>query len=110
MAVSARFYTPLAQSLMESGLGVVTSELRGNGSSSVRVKRGVDFGYRELAFQDLPAVISSVRAIYPQTLLFLLGHSLGGQVSALYASAHPEGVRGLILVASGSPYFHNSRS
>jgi predicted alpha/beta hydrolase len=109
MGVPARFYEPLAQELAERGLSAVTSELRGIGSSSVRVRRGVDFGYQELALRDLPAVISATREVHSEAPIFLLGHSLGGQVSALYASAHPERVQGLILVASGSPYFRNWR-
>jgi predicted alpha/beta hydrolase len=109
MGVPARFYEPLAQGLADHGLCAVTSELRGIGSSSVRVRRGVDFGYHELALRDLPAVISAARGVYPEAPVFVLGHSLGGQVSALYASSHPETVRGLILVASGSPYFRNWR-
>lgn len=107
MGVPARFYEPLAQELAERGLGAVTAELRGIGSSSVRVRRGVDFGYHELSMRDLPAVISTVREAHPEAPIFVLGHSLGGHVSALYASAHPERVRGLILVAAGSPYFRN---
>ncbi|MFL5349194.1 MAG: alpha/beta fold hydrolase [Hyalangium sp.] len=109
MGVPARFYEPLAHELADRGLCAVTAELRGIGSSSVRVRRGVDFGYHELALRDLPAVISAARGVYPEAPVFVLGHSLGGQVSALYASAHPEAVRGLILVASGTPYFRNWR-
>lgn len=109
MGVPARFYEPLAQELADRGLCAVTSELRGIGSSSIRVRRGVDFGYHELALRDLPAVISAARELYPEAPVFVLGHSLGGQVSALYASAQPEAVRGLILVASGTPYFRNWR-
>lgn len=107
MGVPARFYEPLAQALAERGLAAVIAELRGIGSSSVRVRRGVDFGYHELALRDLPAVVAAAQAAHPQTPLFVLGHSLGGQVSALYASAHAEKVRGLILVAAGSPFFRN---
>ncbi len=109
MGVPARFYEPLAQELADRGLCAVTAELRGIGTSSVRVRRGVDFGYHELALRDLPAVISTAREVYPEAPVFVMGHSLGGHVSALYASAHPEAVRGLILVASGTPYFRNWR-
>jgi predicted alpha/beta hydrolase len=107
MGVPARFYEPLAQELAARGLGAVTAELRGIGTSSVRVRRGVDFGYHELALRDLPAVISAARQVYPEAPVFVMGHSLGGHVSALYSSAYPEAVRGLILVAAGSPYFRN---
>ena len=107
MGVPARFYEPLAQALAERGLAAVTAELRGIGSSSVRVRRGVDFGYHELALRDFPPWWPRPRRLIPRHLLFVLGHSLGGQVSALCASAHAEKVRGLILVAAGSPFFRN---
>lgn len=107
MGVPARFYEPLAHALAERGLAAVTAELRGLGSSSVRVRRGVDFGYHELALRDLPAVVAAAQAAHPRAPVFVLGHSLGGQVSAIYASTHAEKVRGLILVAAGTPYFRN---
>jgi predicted alpha/beta hydrolase len=109
MGVPARFYDLLARELAERGLHVLTAELRGNGSSTVRPRRGVDFGYSELALQDLPAVVASTRSAFPGAPLFLLGHSLGAQVNMLYASAHPDTIQGLILIAAGSPYFRNWR-
>jgi predicted alpha/beta hydrolase len=107
MGVPARFYESFARALAERGPHVITAELRGNGSSSVRPRRGVDFGYSELALQDLPAVIARARSISPGAPIFLFGHSLGAQVNLLYASAHPDTIRGLIVVAAGSPYYRN---
>ena len=37
------------------------------------------------------------------------GHSLGGQLSLLYASLHPTEFAGLLLVASGAPYWRRFR-
>ena len=54
---------------------------------------------------DWPAVIEKARKLFPANSLFLLGHSLGGQLSALYVSANPCQVTGLILVATPCPYF-----
>ncbi len=105
LGVAADYYEPLALECRDRGWNVVTADLRGNGRSSVRARRGVQFGYHEIVQYDLPAVISMVKQRFPANPLFLLGHSLGGQLAALYASANPGHVDGLILVASCSVYY-----
>src|SRR5262245_61755193 len=101
MGVAASYYEGLASELARRGLGVVTAESRGIGSSSVGVRRGIDFGYHELVEHDLAAVIASVRDLYPSARLVLLGHSLGGHVSAMHASLRPGAFAGLVFVAAG---------
>ncbi|MDQ7782905.1 MAG: alpha/beta fold hydrolase [Desulfomonilaceae bacterium] len=105
MGVPADYYEPLALVGAEKGLHMITADLRGIGLSSVRASRRTQFGYRELIRYDLPAFVSSARARFPRNPILLLGHSLGGQLGALYASANPGKIAGLILVASGSVYF-----
>jgi predicted alpha/beta hydrolase len=105
MAVPADYYEPLALKCVENGWNVVTADLRGNGRSSVRASRSVQFGYREHVEYELPAVIGAVRERFPSNRLVLLGHSLGGQLSALYMSVNPGCVQGLILIASGSVHY-----
>ena len=105
MGVSARFYQPLAEKIAGSGLNAVTVDLRGIGSSSLRARRGTDFGYATLVEKDWPAAVAAVRARFPQSPLWLLGHSLGGQLSALYLAQNPGTANGLLLVASGSVYY-----
>ncbi len=107
MGVPAAFYGPLAEKVASSGLAVVVSELRGIGSSSVRAGRDVDFGYEELATDDLPAVIDAARARFPDVPVLLLGHSLGGHVALLAVAERPDLARAVALVASGTPYFRN---
>ncbi len=102
MGTAASYYTPFAQALWRQDTHAVVMELRGVGASSVRASRRTDFGYRDLVEQDLPAAFAAVRRRFPAAPVYLLGHSLGGQVSALYASRQPEGLAGLILIASGS--------
>lgn len=107
IGVAARYYESFALELARLGFCVVTAELRGIGSSSVRARRGVDFGYRELIAYDLPAVIAAARGLHPATPLLLLGHSIGAHISAMFAAAHPGAVRGLIYIAAGTSFFRN---
>jgi predicted alpha/beta hydrolase len=105
MGVEARYYLPLLTALRNAGVHAAGADLRGKGECSVRPARGVDFGYQEMVSVDYPAVVSRLRAEFPGRKLYLLGHSLGGQLGALFVSLNPEAVDGLILVASCSNYF-----
>ncbi len=105
MGVPARFYEPLAGPVLKEGWSLVTADLRGNGWSSVRVARGVSFGFHEMVAFDWPAVVEKVKAIFPAAPLYLLGHSLGGQLSALYLAANPGACSGLVLVAAPSVHY-----
>lgn len=105
MGVPARFYEPLALPVLREGWSLVTADLRGNGWSSVRVARGVSFGFHEMVAFDWPAVVEKVKALFPAAPLYLLGHSLGGQLSALYLAANPGACSGLILVAAPSVHY-----
>ena len=55
MGVEARYYASFAEALSRQGILVAICELRGHGSSSVRPRHGVDFGYREVVELDIPA-------------------------------------------------------
>lgn len=109
MGVPARHYLPLAQALARRGVAVVLHEWRGIGSSDQRASRKSDWGYRQLLQDDLPAGIAPLVQRWPRASICLGGHSLGGQLAALYASLHPRDFTGLLLVASGSPYWRRFR-
>lgn len=109
LGVSARQYLPLAQALAQSGFAVAIHEWRGIGSSDRRAGRHQSWGYRELLEDDLPAGLAAVRQRLPRAHCLFGGHSLGAQLASLYASQHPEQVVGLVLVASGSPYWRQFR-
>lgn len=109
MGVDALYYEPLALALEAQGMDVVTTDLRGIGLSSVRAERGTNFGYHEIVSHDLPALAYEVRQIFPHRPVFWLGHSLGGQLNCLFASAAPASVAGLILVASCSVFYRGWR-
>ena len=105
MGVPAKFYDPLAVPVVKEGWRLVTADLRGNGLSSLRASRKVSFGYHEMVTFDWPAVVEKVKTLFPGAPIYLLGHSLGGQLSALYLAANPEACTGLILVATPSVYY-----
>jgi len=109
MGMPARHYLPLAQALAVAGVAVVLHEWRGIGSSDRRAGRDCDWGYRQLLQDDLPAGMAAVRQRWPQARCWLGGHSLGGQLGLLYASLHPHDFVGVVLVASGAPYWRRFR-
>lgn len=105
MGVRGRYYTDFARMLSGRGFHVLTSDLRGIDSSSVRASRQCDFGYEEIINFDFPALVEAARQRFPSNGIILLGHSLGGQLSALYLSAHPEAATALILIAACNVYY-----
>jgi predicted alpha/beta hydrolase len=102
MGVAARFYRDLAQGFAAGGRPVVIGELRGHGDSGVTAGRGVDFGYREMIEEDWPLALLAARRQWPERAPVLLGHSLGGQLSLLYAARHPQAVAAVVTIASCS--------
>ncbi len=109
MGMPARHYLPLARALAERGIAVVLHEWRGIGSSTLRAGRQHNWGYRELLRHDIAAGMSALRQHWPQASCLIGGHSLGGQLGLLYASLRPDEVTGLLLVASGAPYWRRYR-
>ncbi len=105
MGTKAGYYRPLAARLRQQGWTAALADLRGHGSHSVRASRTVDFGYADMLQNDWPAIVEAVRSRFSDRPLYLLGHSLGGQLSALHLARHPAAADGLILVASCSVYY-----
>ena len=108
MGAAAGYYTPFAQALAADGLGMAALlDLRGQGTSTARARAGHDFGYREILELDIPAAIARLRKVLGARPLYVVGHSLGGQL-ALFSAARP-GPRpdGLILIAAGTAYWRD---
>ncbi|HEX6959179.1 MAG TPA: alpha/beta fold hydrolase [Ferrovibrio sp.] len=106
MGVKAGYYRPLAQALLEAGCNVAVAELRGHEEGGGR-KPGwsYDFGYHHMLTEDWPLAVQAVQARFPEAPFYLLGHSLGGQISSLYAAHHPEQLAGLMLIAVSSVHW-----
>ena len=90
---SAR-YDALAVAAVRRGYAVYAFDLRGHGrSEGVRVYTSAFDDY----LADLGIFVKRVREKEPAATPFLLGHSMGGAISTLYAIAHPMELKGLLL-------------
>jgi len=107
LGVGARHYLPFAEALAAQGIATYLHEWRGNGSSSLRPSREMDWGYREILALDLPASLQALRADDASLPLVIGGHSLGGQLACCFAGRHPEAFAGLWLIAAGTPYWRS---
>jgi len=106
MGVKAGYYLKLAEALQQAGYNTAIAELRGHeATGGKRPGWGYDFGYHEMLHEDWPLAVAAVKARFPQAPFYLLGHSLGGQLSCLYAAACPGSMAGLILIACSSVHW-----
>jgi len=106
MGLAARYYRPFAEALAQALAGTVAvADLRGQGESDARVRRGARFGYREIVEQDLPALLDALAGRFRHRPLFVIGHSLGGQLATLSAVHRQDRLVGLVLVAAGTAHY-----
>ena len=109
MGVKAPYYFDLANSLNGQNLHFACTDLRGHGPLHDKPNRTSDFGYHEMIHMDWPAAINRLKEIYPNNPIYLMGHSLGGQLSACYSAIDTHEISGLILVASGNVHYQAYR-
>ncbi len=107
LGVAARHYIPFADALAAKGIAVFLHEMRGNGSSSLRASREVDWGYREMVAVDIPRSHAAASGHCAARECIIGGHSIGAQFAACYLGLHGNAFQRLWLVASGSPYWRN---
>lgn len=105
MGTRARYYAAFGRAMAAAGVSFASFDWRGIESSSLRASRSTDFSYRHLVEEDIPAAVAELRRRLPRAPLFIGGHSLGGQLSLLYAGREPASVRGMVLIASGTVHF-----
>lgn len=88
-------YAHVAGYLHARSISVYAYDQRGFGQSDGR--RGYVASFDQL-LDDLQHMLDRTRHLLPDAVpIFLLGHSMGGAVAALYAIEHGPAVRGLIL-------------
>lgn len=87
-------YEHVASALVEAGHAVYALDHRGHGRSSGR--RAYVRRYEELA-DDLVMFRRHVEVEQPDVPLFVLGHSMGGNLAVDHVLDHQDGVAGLVL-------------
>jgi acylglycerol lipase len=90
-------YFHVAERLINSGYAVYTFDLRLHGKSG-----GAKAFVRSFDeyLSDLDVFLDRTRERQPQKPLFLLGHSMGGSISTLFAITRKPDIRGLLLSAA----------
>jgi predicted alpha/beta hydrolase len=110
MGAPARAYRRLARWFAVQGYAIATVDTRGTGESTPHPRRGVDYGISQHLYEDWPAAIGWARASHPGRRIVLLGHSIGGQLSSIYAGQNPGAVAALVLLTTTSVWWKSGKS
>jgi alpha-beta hydrolase superfamily lysophospholipase len=92
-------YGWVMERLGEAGFSVYAPDIRGFGASA-RPGALADLDSLESAVRDVASLAAVIQRVLPGAPLFLLGHSMGGMLAALYALRHPEGLAGLVTTGA----------
>jgi alpha-beta hydrolase superfamily lysophospholipase len=89
-------YAPFATQLASTGIATFAYDMRGHGRSAGPRATLPNF---DLLVDDLEAEVALAQREFPNTPTFVLGHSVGGAVVALYATERAPKLAGIILLA-----------
>ena len=102
-AVPQRFYRHFAYALAEAGFVVVTYDYRGIGGSRPKSLRGFAAKTRDWAMLDMAGVVDWVRDRLHADRVFMVGHSVGGQVAGLLENS--DTIDGMLTVSAQSGHW-----
>jgi predicted alpha/beta hydrolase len=103
MGVTQSYYSAFGQWLAAQGYLAATFDYRGMGLSAPRSLRELRVTIRDWANVDCVAMLESLKSRAPGAPLFVIGHSLGGQLIGMIPNRHL--IDGVVIVASGSGYW-----
>jgi predicted alpha/beta hydrolase len=103
VAVPARFYRHFAAGLAESGSTALTWDYRGVGASKPDRLRGFTASARDWVLHDMAGVVDWVSVELKPEKLFLVGHSLGGQVAGLLDNG--PSIHGMVTMSAQSGHW-----
>ncbi len=93
MAASLRQWDYLMPQLAAAGFSAYAPDLPGHGNSPK--PKGAESYHVDVLADQIGGWIENLRLVEP---VVLVGHSLGGYLSLIFALRHPEKVRGLVLI------------
>jgi predicted alpha/beta hydrolase len=106
MGVRQDFYFAFAGWLRDQGFEVLTFDYRGVGRSAPRSLRGFEADLVDWATKDYEAALRWARKSSIDRKIFVVGHSLGGQLPGIVPEA--ERIDGIVTIASGSGYWRDN--
>lgn len=92
-------YEGWAERFVKAGISVVGFDLRGHGQTPVKIS--ATSKYPKL-LDDIDVVLKNIIKLFPNTPIFLYGHSFGGNLVANYAITRQLNIAGIVLT---SPWF-----
>ena len=97
ITMNLHFYDKFAKEMNEANIVIYRIDARGHGKSGG--KRGHVNSIFEMV-EDLKIIVDLAKKENPKLPIFIIGHSMGGHVTALYATKYPnEGIKGIITAA-----------
>ena len=86
--VKKEFYLKFCASIADQGYEVVLVDFRGVGASRPAQLRGYQASISDWGKKDAPAILDWIKAAYPSLPIYLLAHSMGGQIIGLMSNWH----------------------
>ncbi|MFB8280320.1 alpha/beta hydrolase family protein [Nocardia colli] len=105
MGVVANYYKDFTAKLAEHDIAAMVVDLRGQGDSVPKSSRSANWVHADLVDVDVPAVLELAGQEFAGLPIFLVGHSFGGHLALQRAARAPEGLAGVVLIASGSVWY-----
>ena len=102
-ATPRQFYKSFAMFLAGEGYTVVTYDYRGIGESRPESLRGFDCSASDWGLLDMQGVLDWITAEYAPTILFAVGHSVGGQVTGMLTGS--DRITAMATVSAQSGYW-----
>lgn len=103
MGVPKRFYRSFALALAEAGMTTVLWDYRGIGGSRPESLGGFAATVTDWVLNDMSAVVDWAHREFEPERLFLIGHSLGGQVAGLLDNSRL--IDGMVTLSAQSGYW-----
>lgn len=104
LGVPRQKYSKFIIGLAKQGYTIISADYPCCGENQPKLDRSVNYGYQELVQYFVPPLLQIAQKISKDNAIYLMGHSLGGQIATFYSALH--GVP-MIGVAAGNVYHKN---